>query len=283
MSDHNNFAVQALADATLASAAQIEAQDGAATDGPLKRDLVAGLEKGLAVIEAFDQERPRLTISEVAHLTGLTRAAARRYLLTLAHLGFVTQDRKMFSLTPRVLRLGQSYLHSARLPRIVEQELQKLAFGLKESSAAGILDGNDVICIAAATTSRVMSLPMQPGTRVPAFCSGNGRVLLAGMAPAAFEAWLSQQSLTSRTQHTITDPGQLRLEISRARSLGYACIDQEIESGLRTVAVPLKNYRGDVVAALNVCVHASRMSMSELVTQCLPALQQAQSHLRMLL
>ena len=275
MSDHNNFAVQALADATLASAAQIEAQDGAATDGPLKRDLVAGLEKGLAVIEAFDQERPRLTISEVAHLTGLTRAAARRYLLTLAHLGFVTQDRKMFSLTPRVLRLGQSYLHSARLPRIVEQELQKLAFGLKESSAAGILDGNDVICIAAATTSRVMSLPMQPGTRVPAFCSGNGRVLLAGMAPAAFEAWLSQQSLTSRTQHTITDPGQLRLEISRARSLGYACIDQEIESGLRTVAVPLKNYRGDVVAALNVCVHASRMSM--------PALQQAQAHLRMLL
>jgi len=283
MSDLPRVAVPALADAALASVPPAEAQDASAKDGPLKRDLVAGLEKGLAVIEAFDQERPRLTISEVATLTGLTRAAARRYLLTLTHLGFITQDRKMFSLTPRVLRLGQSYLHSARLPRIVEQELQKLAFGLKESSAAGILDGNDVICIAAAATSRVMSLPMQPGTRVPAFCSGNGRVLLAGMDPAMFDDWLSQQSLISRTQHTITDPERLRLEVSRARSLGYACIDQEIEAGLRTVAVPLKNYRGDVVAALNVCVHASRMSMSEMVTQCLPALQQAQAQLRMLL
>jgi len=283
MSDLHNFAVQAFADTPLVSVADIEESNAPAYEGPLKRDLVAGLEKGLAVIEAFDQERPRLTISEVATLTGLTRAAARRYLLTLTHLGFVTQDRKMFSLTPRVLRLGQSYLHSARLPRIVEQELQKLAFGLKESSAAGILDGSDVICIAAAATSRVISLPMQPGMRVPAFCSGNGRVLLAGMAPAAFEGWLSQQRMTARTPHTITDPARLRLEISRARSLGYACIDQEIESGLRTVAVPLKNYRGDVVAALNVCVHASRMSMGEMVAQCLPALQQAQAHLRMLL
>ncbi len=278
MSDLHPSDVHTFDDTALVSASLTEAPDG-----PLKRDLVAGLEKGLAVIEAFDQERPRLTISEVANLTGLTRAAARRYLLTLTHLGFVTQDRKMFSLTPRVLRLGQSYLHSARLPRIVEQELQKLAFGLKESSAAGILDGSDVICIAATTTNRVTSLPMQPGTRVPAFCSGNGRVLLAGMAPAAVDNWLSQQSLASRTQHTITDPERLRLEISRARSLGYACIDQEVESGLRTVAVPLKNYRGDVVAALNVCVHASRMSMGEMVTQCLPALQQAQAHLRMLL
>ena len=281
MSDLHTFPVQALADTTLASVPDIE--PAAANDGPLKRDLVAGLEKGLAVIEAFDQERPRLTISEVATLTGLTRAAARRYLLTLTHLGFVTQDRKMFSLTPRVLRLGQSYLHSARLPRIVEQELQKLAFGLKESSAAGILDGSDVICIAAATTSRVMSAPMQPGMRVPAFCSGNGRVLLAGMQPATFENWLGQQRLTALTQHTITDPERLRVEVSRVRSLGYACINQEVESGLRTVAVPLKNYRGDVVAALNVCVHASRMSMGELVEQCLPALQQAQAHLRMLL
>src|SRR5688572_19465446 len=100
---------------------------------PLKRDLVAGLEKGLAVIEAFDQERPRLTISEVAERTGLTRAAARRYLITLAHLGFVSQDRKMFALTPRVLRLAQSYMHSARLPRIVQPELHKLAHGLKEA------------------------------------------------------------------------------------------------------------------------------------------------------
>ncbi|MCV2360108.1 helix-turn-helix domain-containing protein [Paucibacter sp. TC2R-5] len=251
--------------------------------GPLKRDLVAGLEKGLAVIEAFDQERPRLTISEVAIRTGLTRAAARRYLLTLTHLGFVTQDRKMFALAPRVLRLGQSYMHSARLPRIVEPELHKLAFALKEASSAGVLDGDDVICIAATNSGRLVAPALQPGMRVPAHCSGNGRVMLAALAPAELDAWLARQQLTALTPHTITQPERLRQEIARAGSLGYACIDQELELGLRTVAVPLKNYRGEVVASLNICAHASRMSMEQLLEQCLPPLLQAQTHLRMLL
>jgi len=251
--------------------------------GPLKRDLVAGLEKGLAVIEAFDQERPRLTISEVAVRTGLTRAAARRYLLTLAHLGFVSQDRKMFALTPKVLRLGQSYMHSARLPRIVEPELHKLAFALKEASSAGVLDGNDVICIAATTAGRVVSPTLQPGTRVPAFCSANGRALLAAMAPEEAEAWIGRQDLQALTPHTLVQAERLRLEIARVRSLGYACVDQELEVGMRTVAVPLKNYRGEVVAAMNISVHASRMSMEQLVEHALPPLLQAQAHLRMLL
>ena len=253
------------------------------TVGPLKRDLVAGLEKGLAVIEAFDQERPRLTISEVAIRTGLTRAAARRYLLTLSHLGFVSQDRKMFALTPRVLRLGQSYMNSARLPRIVEPELHKLAYALKESSCAGVLDGNEVICIAATGSGRLVSTALQPGTRVPASCSGNGRVMLAALPLNALDAWIDAQQLSALTPHTITQPERLRMEINRARSLGYACIDQELELGLRTLAVPLKNYRGDVVAAMNICAHASRTSMDQLIQQCLPPLLQAQAHLRMLL
>lgn len=254
-----------------------------ALNTPLKRDLVAGLEKGLAVIEAFDQERPRLTISEVAGRTGLTRAAARRYLLTLTHLGFVTQDRKMFALTPRVLRLGQSYLHSARLPRIVEPELQKLAYTLKEASVAGVLEGSDVVCISAASPTRMGSLAFQPGTRVPAYCTGTGRVLLADMAPAAVEGWIYRQHLAALTPMTITQPDRLREEIVRVRALGYACIDQELEMGMRTVAVPLRNHRGEVVAALNICVQASRMSMAQLVEHCLPPLQQTQAHLRMLL
>jgi len=251
--------------------------------GPLKRDLVAGLEKGLAVIESFDQERPRLTISEVATRTGLTRAAARRYLLTLTHLGFVTQDRKMFALTPKVLRLGQSYMHSARLPRIVEPELHKLAYALKEASAAGVLDGNDVICIAASSAGRVVSTTLQPGIRVPAYCSGIGRVLLAALPQADVDAWIERQQPSALTPHTITHPERLRIEIARTRSLGYALIDQELEMGLRTVAVPLKNYRGDVVSAMNIIVHASRMSMDQMVEHCLPPLLQAQAHLRMLL
>lgn len=254
-----------------------------APSGPLKRDLVAGLEKGLAVIAAFDQERPRLTISEVAALTGLTRAAARRYLLTLTHLGFVSQDRKMFALTPKVLRLGQSYLHSARLPRIVEPELHKLAYTLKESSLAGVLDGNDVICIAATSGGRAGNASPQPGTRVSAHASSIGRVLLAAMPQAELDAWIARQELTALTSHSITHPERLRTEIARTRSLGYAVIDQELELGLRALAVPLKNYRGDTVSAMNVLVHASRMSLEQMIEQCLPPMLQAQAHLRMLL
>ncbi len=284
--DLTALAVPALTEPTLdkgALPAVAKSDSKPANEGPLKRDLVAGLEKGLAVIEAFDQERPRLTISEVAGRTGLTRAAARRYLLTLTHLGFVTQDRKMFALSPKVLRLGQSYMHSARLPRIVEPELHKLAYALKEASSAGVLDGGDVICIAATSAGRVVSPTLQPGARVPAYCAANGRVMLAALPQAEVDEWIARQQLTPLTPHTITHPERLRIEIARARALGYACIDQELELGLRTVAVPLRNYRGDVVAAMNISVHASRMSMDQMVEHCLPPLLQAQAHLRMLL
>lgn len=250
---------------------------------PLKRDLVAGLEKGLAVIEAFDQERPRLTISEVATRTGLTRAAARRYLLTLLHLGFVSQDRKMFALTPKVLRLGQSYMHSARLPRIVAPELQKLAHALKEASSAGVLDGPDVICIAATSAGRVVSSTLQPGSRVPAFCTANGRMLLAALSQTEVEAWIARQELNSLTPYSLIRPDRLGIEVARARDQGYACVDQEFELGLRTLSVPLKNYRGDAIAAMNISVHASRISMDQLVEHSLPPLLQAQARLRMLL
>src|SRR5881409_1751671 len=201
--------------------------------GPLKRDLVAGLEKGLTVIGAFDQERPRLTIAEVAQRTGLTRAAARRYLITLTYLGYVSQDRKMFALTPKVLRLAQSYMHSARLPRIVQPELHKLAFALKEASAASVLDGADVICIAATSAGRMVSATLQPGTRVPAYCTANGRVLLAALPQDEIDGWIARQTLTPLTPNTITHGERLRIEIARTRAQGYAAVDQELELGLR--------------------------------------------------
>jgi IclR family pca regulon transcriptional regulator len=248
--------------------------------GPHKRDLIAGLEKGLAVIEAFDQDRPRLTISEVATRCGLTRAAARRYLITLEYLGYVSSDRKMYSLSPKVLRLGQSYMHSARLPRIVQPELHKLAYALKEASSAGVLEGGDVICIAATEAGRLVSSTLQPGTRVPAYCTANGRILLSAKTPAEIDTWLAQQKLEPLTPHTLTDPAALRAEITRARTQGYATVDQEFELGLRTVSVPLKNYRGEVLAAMNISVQANRVSMAQLVETCLPALLQAQARLR---
>ena len=256
------------------------AEPSSAPAGPHKRDLIAGLEKGLAVIEAFDQDRPRLTISEVATRCGLTRAAARRYLITLEHLGYVSSDRKMYSLSPKVLRLGQSYMHSARLPRIVQPELQKLAFALKEASSAGVLDGNDVICIAATDAGRLVSLTLQPGTRVPAYCTANGRVLLSARPQADVDAWVAQQTLEPLTTHTLTSPEKLRDAIARVRLQGYAIVDQEFELGLRTISVPLKNYRGEVLAALNVSAQTSRMSVAQLVETCLPALLNAQAGLR---
>lgn len=248
-----------------------------------KRDFIAGLEKGLAVIEAFDQEQTRLSMTEVAQRTGLTRAAARRYLLTLTQLGYVSYDGRMFSITPKVLRLGQSYIHSARLPRIVHPQLHKLAHTLQEASSAGVLDASDVICIAATTAGRVVSATLQPGTRVPAYCTANGRVLLSSLPQERVDAWLEQQTLEPLTPHTITHKERLRIEIARARSQGFAAVDQELELGLRTISVPLKNLRGDSVAALNVSVHAARMTMSELQERCLPALLQAQAQVRNLL
>lgn len=259
------------------------ASDGPADAGISRRDLVGGLEKGLAVIEAFDQDKPRLSISEVAQRAGLTRAAARRYLLTLTHLGFVHHDGRQFALSPRVLRLGQSYMHSSRLPRVIQPELHKIAYALQEASSAGVLDHDDVISVAAASAGRLVSATLQPGTRVPAHCTANGRVLLAALPQAEVDAWLARQRLRALTPHTVTSPERLRVEIARVRAQGHALVDQELELGLRTLSVPLRNYRGEVVAAMNLSVHAARMRPDELLDRGLPVLLQAQALLKPLL
>ena len=251
--------------------------------GPNPRDLVAGLESGLAVICAFDQDRPRLSTTEVARRCGLTRAAARRHLITLEHLGFMRSERGTWALSAKVLRLAQSYMHSGRLPRIVQPELHKLAQALKEASSAGVLDGDDVICIAALSAGRLVSSTLQPGTRVPAYCTANGRVLLAALRPAEADAWIGTRTFERLTPKTLTRPDRLRAELARVRTQGYAAVDQELEPGLRTLAVPLLSFDGDVLAAINISVHAAHMSMEQLVDTCLPALRQTQATLRHLL
>lgn len=251
-------------------------------DGVNPRDVVAGLANGLRVIEAFDQERPRLSIAELSVRTGLTRAAVRRYLITLQQLGYVSGDRKLYGLSAKVLRLGQSYMHSARLPRVLQPHLHRLAAALQEASSAGVLEGDDVISVAAATSGRIVSATLQPGTRVPAYCTANGRVLLASLPRDAVDAWLDRQDLQPLTPRTIVHRERLRIEIARAAAAGHALVDQEFELGLRTLAVPIRNFRGETVAAINASVHASRMSMEELAEKCLPALLQAQAQLRTL-
>ncbi|SFI13394.1 transcriptional regulator, IclR family [Collimonas sp. OK307] len=250
---------------------------------PAKRDLIAGLEKGLQVIEAFDQERSRLTIAEVAERTGLTRAAARRYLITLTHLGYMRHENKLFSLTPMVLRLGQSYLHSARLPRVVQPLLYRLAYALGEAASVGVLDHDQLVCVAAVSAGQLVSATLQPGTRVPAYCTANGRMLLASLAPQQVEAFLARAQPEQITEHTIVNKERLALEIARAASRGYALVDQELELGLCTIAVPLKNFRGEVVAAMNISVHAGRMPVDLMVERCLPAMIKIQVELNALL
>jgi len=261
----------------------MSALPAAPNPAPQRRDLVAGLGKGLAVICAFDQERPLLTVSEVAKLCELTRAAARRYLITLEHLGYVRSERGQWALSAKVLRLAQSYMHSGRLPRLVQPELHKLASALKEASSAGVLDGDDVICIAALTTGQLVSSTLQPGTRVPAWCTANGRVLLAALPVAESDAWIAARHFDALTAKTLTDPARLRAELARVRTQGYAVVDEELEPGLRTISVPLVSADGAVLAAINISAHAARRSVVQLIDHCLPALRQTQATLRRLL
>lgn len=257
--------------------------DIAAQAAPQLRDLIAGLEKGLQVIEAFDQERSRLSISEVAARTGLTRAAARRYLITLVHLGYARQHDKVFWLTPKVLRLGQSYLHSARLPRIVQPLLYRLAYSLGEAASCGVLEGDDLVCVAAVSAGKLVSSTLQPGTRVPAWCTANGRALLASLDPEWVAASLARAAPEPFTEYTIVDRERLLHEIARTRAQGYAVVDQELELGLRTLAVPIRNFRGETVAAMNVSLHAARIPAGEIVERCLPALLKMQVEMSALL
>ena len=247
------------------------------------RDFVAGLEKGLQVIEAFDQERSRLTVSEVAQRTGLTRAAARRYLLTLVHLGYARQTDKVYSLTPKILRLGQSYLHSARLPRIVQPLLYRLAYALGEAASAGVLEGGDLVCVAAVSAGRVVSATLQPGTRVPAWCTASGRVMLATLSDSALQAYIDTVELEKLTDYTVLDRAVLLAEIGKIRGQGYALVNQEMELGLRTLAVPLRNFKGETVAAMNVSISADRMPVEQVMGVCLPQLVKVQTELSALL
>ncbi|HEX8480239.1 MAG TPA: IclR family transcriptional regulator C-terminal domain-containing protein [Telluria sp.] len=250
---------------------------------PLSRDLVASLEKGLKVIEAFHQERARLTIAEVAQATGMTRAAARRYLITLTHLGYMRHENKMFALTPAVLRLGQSYLYSARLPRIVQPSLYRLAYSVGEAASVGVLDQDHLVCVAAVSAGQLISVTLQPGTRLPAYCTANGRVLLASLAQPAFERYMERVAPAHLTEHTVADKVHLAREIDRVRAQGYALVNQELEMGLCTIAVPLRNFRGDAVAALNISVHANRQAAGTMAERYLPALINIQVELSALL
>ncbi|MFE0018694.1 IclR family transcriptional regulator [Mesorhizobium sp. NPDC059054] len=248
-----------------------------------ERDIMGGLAKGLSVIETFTAERPRQSISEVSAACGLDRATARRCLLTLAHLGYADYDGKFFTLTPRVLRLGTACLATMPLPQLVQPLLDRLSEQLGESSSVSILDGTDIVYVARAAQRKVMSIGLMPGSRLPAYCTSMGRVLLAALSETMAREILSQTPLLARTPRTLTDPKALFAEFAQVKLQGHAIVDQEVELGLRSIAVPLYNSRGQTVAAMNVGVAASRTEAEEMARLYLPGMIGVQAELRKLM
>ena len=236
-------------------------------------DVVQSLARGLAVIRAFDAEHPELTLSDVARRADITRAAAGSFMRKLEQLGYVRAAGHTFSLTPRVLELGFSYLSALSIPEIVQPHLERLSREVDESVSAAVLDGGDIVYIARVPTRRIMSVRITIGTRFPAFATSMGRVLLAGLRAGSLDELLEASALPSLTERTLTDPHALRAELDRVRAQGWSLVDGELEPGLRSVAVPLHDRRGDVVAAVNVSTSATRDSVDHVVNEYLPPLQ----------
>lgn len=234
---------------------------------------VQSLQRGLSVIRAFDAQRPELTLSDVARVTGLTRATARRLLLTLAELGYVHTDGRMFALTPRVLELGYSYLSSLTMPDVAQPHLERLVADVHESSSLSVLDGHDIAYVARVAASRIMTVAITIGTRFPAYCTSMGRVLLAALPPPDLDGYLSTADLVARTAKTITGRDALRAELERVRTWGWAIADEELEEGLRSVAVPIRDRGGAVVAAVNVSLQARRSTVEQARRVILPKLR----------
>lgn len=246
-------------------------------------DFIGGFAKGLRVIEAFGEDQPRLSIADVSKITGLDRATARRCLLTLAELGYAEYDGKFFMLLPRILRLGHAYLSSTPLPTIIQPHLDRLADIVGESASASVLDGTEIVYIARASQMRVMSINLMAGSRLPAYCASMGRVLLAWLHEHEARALLERTERQKLTPFTKTEIGLVMTELSLIRGQGYAINDQELELGLRSIAVPVFNHRGTIVAALNIGAPVAHVETSDLVRRFLPVMLQIQSELRSLL
>jgi len=241
--------------------------------------FVQSLERGLAVIRAFGPDDPALTLSDVARRTNLTRAAARRFLLTLVDLGYVRSDGKLFALTPRVLELGYAYLSSLSLPEIAEPHLERLAAEVRESSSVSVLDGDEIVYVGRVPTSRIMRVSINVGTRFPAYATSMGRVLLAALSEDELDAYLARAEIHPLTPRAIATPEALRKELATIRAQGWALVDQELEEGLRSVAVPIRDRDGEVVAAVNVSAHASRATKDVVRKTLLPPLLETASRI----
>lgn len=236
---------------------------------------VQSFARGLEVIRSFSAASPRQTLTDVARRAGLTRAGARRILLTLQALGYVESDGKLFTLTPRILDLGFAYLSSMPIWNLAEPVMEDLAGRVKESSSAAALDGTDIVYVLRVPTRKIMSIGLGVGSRLPAFCTSLGRVLLAGLPDEEVLRRLRASSRSPLTRHTITDVEALMAKVLQARRQGWCLVNQELEEGLVSIAAPLTDGTGRVVAALNISGQANRTSARLMQETMLPPLLDA--------
>jgi IclR family pca regulon transcriptional regulator len=260
------FTLRTLSEAAMAVSSEME-----------PADFVASLARGLAVIRAFGHDAHEMTLTEVARRTGLTRATARRFLHTLARLGYAASaDGKHFRLTAKVLDLGYAYLSSMDLIAVAQPYMEQVTAETRESCSIAVLDGHEVVYVARVPTKRIMSVTLSIGTRLPAHATSLGRVLLAELSPDELDAYFAASPLARFTDRTVTAPAELRRRLDEVRRQGHALVDQELEEGLRSISVPLRCRRATrALAALNVSSHASRVSNQDLVRNFLPALKKA--------
>ena len=250
--------------------------------GP-SRAYVESLARGLAVMRAFREQSDRLTLSDVSRITGLSRASVRRSLLTLQALGYAESSGRYFSLSPQVLTLAQAYLSSSPVPRVAQSFLERVSERLGESCSLSILHHDEVIYIARSARKRIGSLHRDVGTHLPAHCTSMGRVLLAALSDRELDAFLAKTVLESFTRNTIIDKDRLRAVLDRVRRDTYCVVDEELEIDLRTLAVPIHNASGRVIAAMNIGARASQTGRKQMLDEFLPVMRDAAANMRPLL
>jgi IclR family pca regulon transcriptional regulator len=260
---------------------------GAAPDPACERrpgdSYVQSFARGLEVIRTFSAQAPQQTLSEVAARAGLTRAGARRILLTLQTLGYVQSDGRLFRLTPRILDLGFAYLSSMPIWNLAEPVMEQLAQQVQESSSAAVLDGTDIVYVLRVSTHKIMSISLGAGSRLPAYCTSMGRVLLADLPASEARALLESSPRQAHTRHTVTDVDKLIARLEDTRTRGWSLVDQELEEGLISIAAPIVGRQGRVIAALNVSGQANRTSARVMQSDMLPPLRQAAQQISALL
>jgi IclR family pca regulon transcriptional regulator len=254
--------------------AEIRSKTAAKNNRPLERDpFVQSFARGLSIITCFGADSPVMTLSEIAERVNLSRAAARRFLLTLENLGYVSLDGRNFQLTAKVLDLGYGYLSSLSLPEIAQPHLEVLASKVHESASASVLDGTDIVYVARVPIRRIMSVKINIGTRMPAHATSMGRVLLAGLSSPDLKAMISNLEIPKYTRNTITSKSVLLQEINKVKAQGWSINDQELEYGLRSIAVPILNKAEEIIASINISTTAQSNSLESMEAMFLPELK----------